>query len=231
MVIEKVLAWDLETFKIVPEGESLDDHHPLGISVAATLTSEGDLKLWYGLLDAMTPQQCRDLVQYLWGMHFVHGYTIVGWNSAGFDFLVLAEESGMWETCKKLALYHVDGMFHFFCQEGVAVGLQAAARGLGLEGKSGSGKNAPTLWSDGKREEVLAYVSQDTKVTLDVILEIQKKGRMDWIAKSGRLMTYYLPKRKLLSVREAIKLPLPDTRWMKKPWKREKFVGWLEKEK
>lgn len=224
---QKFLAWDLETAKVLSPDASLMANRPLGISCAATLTSEGVLRTWNGLLFQMTSQQCRKLVEYLEEMSG-QGYTIATWNGAGFDFLILAEESGMWETCKRLAWNHVDGMFHFFCQEGVAVGLQATARGMGLEGKSGHGENAPALWAAGEREKVLAYVSQDVRVTLGVIQEIQRRGRMDWIAKSGRLMIYDLPKKELLTVREAMALPLPDQSWMRNPWKREKFVGWLE---
>lgn len=225
----RFLAFDIETAKVAVEGIDLLAQRPLGISCAATLTSDGDLQVWQGAGEKMTVRQCRKLVEYL-EMMSRKGYMITGWNSLGFDWDVLAEESGMWETCKKLAREHIDGMFHFFCQEGVAVGLQAA-KGMGLEGKSGSGKDAPAMWAAGQREEILAYVAQDVKVTLNVILEIQKRGRMDWIAKSGRLMIYDLPKRKLFTVKEAMKLPLPNTSWMSRPpWLRSKFIDWLEKD-
>lgn len=38
------------------------------------------------------------------------GSTILTWN--GLDFDILAEESGMVEECRQLALAHVDMMFH-----------------------------------------------------------------------------------------------------------------------
>jgi hypothetical protein len=42
------------------------------------------------------------------------------------------------------------------------VGLDAAARGMGIKGKPEgmSGAVAPVLWAEGKREEVLSYVVQ-----------------------------------------------------------------------
>jgi len=254
-MIEKILAWDIETAKIVPEGEDLDDHHPLGISIAATLTDGGDLKLWYGG-DQMSPSLCRELAQYLWGMHFVQGYTIVGFNSASFDFRVLAEESGMIKTCQKLALNHIDFGFHFFAEKGFMPSLQSIALGMELKGKSGEGKDAPRMWAEGQRNEILGYVAQDVRVTLDVFQEIQKRGYVEWITKKGNLGTWYPRTGKLLIVREAMKLPEPDISWMKKtclgcgrsvygnaymcpdpdcegvefeggPWPRSKFTDWL----
>ena len=87
----------------------------------------------------------------------------------GFDFDILAEESGMLEECRDLAVSHVDMMFHVFCQLGYGVGLDAAARGMELAGKSKgmSGVLAPVLWAEGRREEVLEYVAQDVRTTLE----------------------------------------------------------------
>jgi hypothetical protein len=45
-------------------------------------------------------------------------YTIVTWNGTGFDFDILAEESGMLAECKGLAVNHVDMMFHVLCRLG-----------------------------------------------------------------------------------------------------------------
>ena len=36
-----------------------------------------------------------------------------------------------------------------------------------------TGVKAPVLWAEGKREEVLAYVGQDVRTTLDVALEVR----------------------------------------------------------
>ena len=63
------------------------------------------------------------------------GWNIVTWNGLGFDFDVLAEESGEWEICRELALDHIDMMFHFFCIQGYPLGLEKAAQGMGLSGK------------------------------------------------------------------------------------------------
>ena len=257
--MSEFLAFDLETVQTdIPEGDDLMDHLPtLGISCAATLASDGDLKLWYGL-DSMTVQQCRDLVLYLLTSHYVDGYTIVGFNSCSFDFQVLATESGMWKTCKKLALNHIDIAFAMFAEKGFMAGLQSVCQGMGLPGKSGSGADAPWLWAEGKREEVLAYVAMDAKITMSVFQEIQKRDCVEWVTKKGNIGTWFPRSGKLLTVKKAMALPEPNVSWMKKdclgcgkrvsgtavicsgcggrefeggPWSRDKFVGWLEKEK
>jgi hypothetical protein len=68
-------------------------------------------------------------------------------NGVGFDFDVLAEEAQMLAECCVFALAHVDMMFHVLCRLGYGVGLDAAARGTGLAGKSEGmkGADAPVL--------------------------------------------------------------------------------------
>ena len=48
-MLPRYLAFDLEISRVMPEG-SQDFRHfrPLGISCAATISSDGNLKLWYG---------------------------------------------------------------------------------------------------------------------------------------------------------------------------------------
>ena len=115
----KYLAFDLEIAKEIPEG-ALDwkAHHPLGITCAATLTSDSDEPhLWYSRsnynqpADVMSQQDAMNLIQFLTTMRS-QGYTISTWNGLGFDFDILAEESGRYEECKREALNHVDMMFH-----------------------------------------------------------------------------------------------------------------------
>ena len=58
-------------------------------------------------------------------------------------------------------------MFHVLCRLGHGVSLNAAAHGMGLEGKPEgmNGRLAPALWAEGKREEVLRYVAHDARTT------------------------------------------------------------------
>jgi len=64
------------------------------------------------------------------------GYTIVSWNGVGFAFDILAEESGMLKECQRLAGEHIDMMFYAVCVLGYGIGLDAAARGMKLQGKA-----------------------------------------------------------------------------------------------
>jgi len=229
----RYLALDIETAKL-PEGD-WRSCRPLGISCAATLLGDGrEPILWHGGADRARPtdrmsrEETAALVRYLCEQ-VERGYTIVTWNGLGFDFDVLAEESGLREECKRLALAHVDMMFHVFCKLGYGVGLDAAARGMGIAGKLGGmkGADAPVLWTEGKREEVLRYVGQDVRTTLALARVCESRGELRWVARSGRLRTMPLPEG-WLAVREALGLPLPDTSWMDEPWPRERFTGWTD---
>jgi len=77
-----------------------------------------------------------------------------------------------------------------------------------------------------KREEVLRYVGQDVRTTLDLATACETCGKFRWVARSGRLRTMPLSQG-WLAVEEALRLPLPDTSWMDEPWPRERFTGWM----
>lgn len=231
----KYVAFDIETAKVLPANETdWNSHRPLGISCAATfLADSNELVLWHGGADRksptgrMSPQEAAGLVEYL-ATQVQRGYTIVTWNGLGFDFDILAEESGRLAECRRLAADHVDMMFHVLCQLGFCVGLNAAAKGMGLPGKSEgmTGAVAPVLWAEGKREEVLQYVAQDVRTTLDLATACEAGGAMRWIARSGKLRSMVLPEG-WLRVNQAERLPQPDTSWMTDPWPRTKFTGWM----
>jgi hypothetical protein len=150
------------------------------------------------------------------------------WNGLGFDLDILAEESGMLSECRQLAASHIDMMFHVFCELGHGVGLDAAVRGMGLAGKleGMKGADAPVLWAEGKREEVLQYVGQDVRATLELATACEASGMFRWVARSGKVRSMALAEGWLM-VSEAQRLPLPDTSWMDSPWERERFTGWM----
>jgi len=229
------LAFDIETAKDVP-GEDFNwrPHRPLGISCAATLASDGSQpRLWYGktrdeLPDKrMSQEDARGLVQYLSKMA-AEGFAILTWNGLGFDFDILAEESGAAASCKDCALGHVDMMFHVFCSLGYPVGLDKAAQGMGLPGKPPgmSGIMAPKLWAEGRFKEVLDYVAQDVRTALQIAQTCEQRRRFEWITRKGTKSSLPLTKG-WLTVQEALRLPAPDTSWMSKPMSRSEFTAWM----
>ena len=133
----KYFAFDIEVAKEFPiEAADWKAYRPLGISCAATWAAGEDAAVrWYGggpdgpPGNRMSRQEVAGLVDYLAGKT-AEGHTVLTWNGLGFDFDILAEESGMAEPCRKLALGHVDMMFHLFCELGYPVGLDAAAKGM-----------------------------------------------------------------------------------------------------
>ncbi|MCZ7383840.1 MAG: ribonuclease H-like domain-containing protein [Candidatus Methanoperedens sp.] len=229
------LAFDIETAKDVP-GDDFNwrPHRPLGISCAATLASDsGQPLLWYGKTPdglpekQMSQEDAQGLVRYLSKMA-ADGFTILTWNGLGFDFDILAEESGADASCRECALGHVDMMFHVFCSLGYPVGLDKAAQGMGLPGKPPgmSGFKAPKLWAEGHFKEVLEYVAQDVRITMQIAQICDQRRRFEWITRKGAKKSMPLTNG-WSTVREALRLPEPDTSWMLTPWPRRDFTAWL----
>jgi hypothetical protein len=232
---QKYCAFDIEIARVIPEGvEDWRSLHPLGISCAATLTVEGNLTHWYGGQhekhpgDRMNRTEVGELVSYL-QTQVSAGYTILTWNGLSFDFDILAEESGLLDVCTMLANDHADMMFHLFCLKGYPLALDTAARGMGLPGKTPgmTGDLAPRYWQEGKRQEVLDYVAQDVRTTLDLAIKTEKLGQLNWISKTGKPQFVKLSEG-WYKVKDALRLPEPDVTWMKNPMKRSGFTKWQE---
>jgi len=231
----KYLSFDLEIAKVQPPGEdNWREDRPLGISCAATLRCDADVPLlWYGMTRMNRParrmscDEARKLVKYLSRM-VSKGYTLLTWNGVGFDFDILAEESGLLDECKRLALDHVDMMFHVLCQRGFGVSLVSAAKAMGFLAKKDGidGTNAPRLWAEGKRGRVLEYVASDAQVTLQLATICERMGWLCWTTRAGRRQEMRL-RRGWLSVRDAQRLPPPRIAWMCKYWSRAKWTAWM----
>ena len=232
--MHKYVAFDLETAKIMPDDAGdLKAYRPLGITCAAALSDDGDPVIWHGKTASgaagsqMAHSEAQDVVRYLQGA-VERGWTLVTWNGVGFDFDILAEESGMLAECRELAIDHVDMMFHLFCLQGYPLGLDKAAKGMGLAGKPAgmSGALAPRMWADGQRQEVLQYLEGDVRTTLALAKDVEEQGALRWVSQRGKPMELRFP-HGWLTVRQAMALPPPDTSWMSNPWPRSKFTGWL----
>jgi hypothetical protein len=245
--MRKYLAFDIEIAKSIPDGcTDWKEHRPLGISCAATWASdEPEPLLMYGtwedepgdkehILPQMDSIDAVVVVENL--MLAVHdGYTILTHNGTSFDFDILAEESGMFAECRELALNAVDTMFQFLCLKGFPVSLNALAKGMGLSGKTEgmNGAMAPQLWATGNYQQVLDYVAQDVRTTLDVALACEREGVLWWVTKAGAIQNVLPHKGKewrWLTVKECLDLPLPDVAWMRNPMKRSDRVAWMQRE-
>lgn len=229
------LAFDIETAKEVPGNDfNWRPHRPLGISCAATLASDASKPLfWYGKTrdtspgNRMSQEEAQELIQYLTRMA-AKGYRILTWNGLGFDFDILAEESGATASCRECALGHVDMMFHVYCSLGYPVALEKAALGMGLTGKSPgmSGVKAPNLWAEGHYKDVLDYVAQDVRITLQIAQTCDERHKFEWITRKGTKNSLPLTAG-WLTVQEALQIPEPDTSWMSDPLSRSEFTAWL----
>jgi len=99
---------------------------------------------------------------------------------------------------------------------------------MGIAGKPEGmkGADAPVLWAEGRREEVLDYVAQDVRTTIELATACEALGILRGVARSGKLRSMSLPEG-WLTVEAARSLPVPDTSWMDEPWPRERFMGWM----
>jgi hypothetical protein len=252
----KYLSFDIEIVKELPEDEDWEQYRPLGISCAATIRSEDNYPIrWFTGQDKSVPREggmskpeLLKLIDYM-DEQMSFGFIPLTWNGLKFDFDILAEESGDTVSCRKLALNHVDMMFHFFCLKGYPLSLKAASEGMKLEGKMEgmSGALAPSLWQNNnerlieldredltemtafeQRYYVMEYVGQDVIATLRLAEAIDKAGQLNWTSKKGRPNSAGF-RNGFLTVSRALKLPRPSTSWMSDPIKRESFYEWVKK--
>jgi hypothetical protein len=228
------VAFDIETAELPDWGHQRERRRPLGITCAATLASDEPApRLWYAQddqnqpADRMQPADARRVVDYLLEVAAA-GYRILTWNGLDFDFQILAGESAALDECRALAWNHVDMMFHVFCVLGYRVALDKAAQGSGVPGKPKgmSGILAPAMWAEGRRREVLDYVGQDVRATLQLAQVCQRRRSLGWITGKGRLHRMPLPDGWLRAY-EAVRVPEPDTSWMDSPSTRGEFTAWL----
>lgn len=227
------LAFDIEITKIIELGASWLGERPLGISVAVTLQQKADVTqylYWYGQgrpngkpWDKMPQAQVRPLVYHLLD-RVKNGFTLLTWNGLHFDLNILAEESGLWEECRRLAWGMVDPMFHFYRTHGYPVGLQAVITAMLGMSKTGTGADAPIKWAMGLYNEVMEYCANDVRVLLKVTQEIESRGLLEWFSATGRLNRWEIPGGRLLTVREVLEMPGKPN-----PLKPvADFTGWLQ---
>eukprot|EP01127_Copromyxa_protea_P007295 TRINITY_DN17208_c0_g1_i1.p1 TRINITY_DN17208_c0_g1~~TRINITY_DN17208_c0_g1_i1.p1 ORF type:complete len:288 (-),score=63.80 TRINITY_DN17208_c0_g1_i1:72-935(-) len=236
----KWLAFDIETSSFVnTEFQANKDYQTFsspGIACVATLSSDGEKKLFYsgagtGIVnEKLSTEDCKEVIQHLKDS-VKAGYSIVTWNGTGFDFPILAQEVPSLESdIQELALHHIDIMFLLFCMKGFPLSMEAAAKGMGISGAKTimKSEDVPKMWNSGKKQEVIDYVSEDVKVTIELAEKIARRKEITWQSKSGHPVTLPIPEVRL--VKDCQELPLPDVSWMKVSIPREAYIGWCTKD-
>lgn len=234
----KFASFDLEIAKEIEEGvDDYTDCMPLGISCAAVaLTGDPKVRFWKAK-GQLSKQKCQKIVHDLIDI-VKQGYKIVTWNGTGFDFRVLAFESGMYEECARLALHHVDMMLIVTFTKGWLLGLDTALSAAGIQSKlkevelsDGSvleymkGDLVPALWEIGEYKAVLDYLTYDVTQPLEYAHLIEKQGFIWWTTKAGN--TQKVKFQGMPSTLECFKIPEPDVSWMEAPKTRHYFVSWI----
>lgn len=230
-------AFDLEIYKSVQNMAYWIAEAPLGISCCA-VACEGnpEPQFWSQPRPVMDRHAARALVGEL--QEIASDFTIVTWNGAGFDFQVLAIESGMNKECAELAKNHVDMMYLVYCIRGHFLGLDKAIAGAGLAGKTHEvtlstgekltgmyGGMAPKLWQQGEYDAVLTYLRGDVTQPLALARIIEKNQRMDFVGLGG---TTRMPC-SLQTVEEATFFD-DRGRWAKNRTQRQAFLKWIYEE-
>lgn len=231
---KEYLSLALVISKVIPENTSQwNDFRPFGICCAATVTSSGDIKTWpdtsgeASLPTKMSREDVMEMVSYL-VYEVGEGKTIVSWNGLGFDFRTLAEESGMYDECKELAIQHIDMMFHLVCQKGYPLALEKALAGIGRPGNIlyPSDTHAAEDWSKGKYKDVLNNTIHSANAKLVLFQTTQKNACLNWLS-NRNIPQRFLLYNGWLKVCEAQSMPLPDTSWMTSSWPRTDFSAWM----
>ena len=214
------VGFDIETLTPWDDGQTWRDVMPIGITClgVADDRNRGAPKCSMAedgsILDRMTRADLQECVKKLAVINDDPRWLLVTWNGMAFDWPILAEESGMREECARLALESADLMFQVVCLRGHRLGLWAAARGMGVQGKSEGmdGLVGQEMWRNndpGARDKVLEYVRQDAKINADVARKMRDEGHLTFMTRKGFPMRTRLPKGRVLTARECLDLPEP----------------------
>ncbi len=175
----RLAAFDLEiATELSDDDRDWWRHGPLGISCAGLMREGADAEpvvmfdpeaepnLFEPATKRLTREGATMLVEAL-SEAVRGGFTIVTWNGLGFDFRLLALETGLVARCSELAWNSIDMMFQVVCANGYMLALDKALAGMGLQSKIHavqmndgreapiSGREAPRLWQAGEYRAVM----------------------------------------------------------------------------
>ena len=233
----KFLSFDIEiadVFDLKP-GEDLIDYAPFHISVAATVDSDGNQRLWHSTNDDGTPKLTMEQADAQALLGFLEetqndGVRLFAWNGLNFDLRWIGHNAGQMERAARIALRLYDPMFQFFNQRGFPVSLAAVGEGMGVtQAKLMASADAPKEWLAGNYERVMEYVVGDCQITNQIVEAIHQQRCVRWRTKRGTLSTE--PFRDFKTVARVLRDPEPDQSWMKGPGlRRSDFTDWLPQE-
>ncbi len=228
-----LLAFDIEISNVfdLRRGEDIENYAPFDVAVAATELAGGERRLWISEgrdgkpLVNLQRAQAKELLAYLEEKQRGE-CRIVAWNGLGFDLQWIARAAGDVPTASRVARAMYDPMFQFFKIKGFPVGLASVAKGMGIRTrKSMDAADAPRQWRAGNYREVCDYVQGDVRMTIEIAQAIERRGEVTWVTQGGKRST--VPLKRLRTVEECLRDPMPDQSWMSMPIPQERFTRWL----
>lgn len=191
-----------------------------------------------GVGNPMERQAVGALVDLLLDIH-QSGHKIVTWNGTGFDFRLLAHESGRFADCAKLAREHYDLMLAVVGMRGHWLAVEKALNGAdisvalpsvqlrdGTVVDSVTKAHVPNLWQSGESMAVFKYTDDILTKVLLLAHHVLLSGKIGWIANSGRWNSVRLDR--LLTVNECYGLPPVTTAWATSPKTVDSLAGWTK---
>lgn len=189
---------------------------PLGISCTNTCSDPEILLPDYTGSPRLSIDECQVLASDLIQLQD-HGCTIVTCYGSGFDFNILAEECRDITKAKqlaRLALSHIDIQMSIFCERGVWVSLARLCVGMGIKRElSINASEIPDLWHNGKQQQVMDFLNQDTKCLLQCYKAIKERNLVRWITGKGTFSDWKLTNNHFPTVAESIIKADPNVSW------------------
>jgi DEAD/DEAH box helicase domain-containing protein len=174
--LENIVFFDLETKRGI--GKHLKKNiAKLGLALAATWDHKYGFRVWLEL-------DARSLIDELAKFDL-----IVGFNLLRFDYWVLSGYySGVGTLLRRKTL---DMMAELRRDLGYRVSLDNVARSTLRRTKMGPGAHAPTLFREGRLEELATYCKQDVALTRDLYWYGRREGEIYYWHRWRRRWHYY----------------------------------------
>lgn len=186
-------SWaEWENFTLIVGPVDYWKYGPSRFTVANIHNSESKNRTYLSRDCVGTPQQemskpdANQMLDFLWSVH-KKGDKIFTWNGTGFDWRMLAANTGELDACVELALTSYDPAFQVLAQRGMMPALDGVLSGFKLPNKPMKGSKAPEKWEKGEYQEVIDYVISDTTNLRAIAERIEKSRGVRWTSHSGNM--------------------------------------------